>query len=192
MQKGYLGFLCHCYNCPSNSHQFSLTKELSESLFGPRSGMGTLASLILSQANLTPITPPCSVTNHTGTPGCPRSTATWLFTKGPFLNSIPLSSQENSVYIHAILFLEQFWKPQELKATTWRKLASSQWHRLPPEGTPGKKWEWDFFFSLLKPSLISSPPLNSTYPCRNPLSVLYYYRIETDTQTSPSPRLHRY
>lgn len=77
IQKGYLEFLCHCYNCASNAHQFELTKKLSES------GIETLASLTLSQATPSPITPPCSVTNGTGTTvlsttGCPRSTAALL------------------------------------------------------------------------------------------------------------------
>lgn len=70
--------------------------------------------------------------------------------RGPFFNIVLLSSQENSLSLHALPFPEQLWKPQELKATTWRKLAPSQWHRLSRRGHGGRSGKrGDFFFFLI-------------------------------------------
>lgn len=114
--------------------------------------MGTLASLILNQAILGPLTPPCSVTNHTGSmvlalqdvPG-PQQPF-WLFTRGPIFKYCPVVlTRKQSLYSchrlpRAVL------KTSGIQSYHMEEPGLLPVAQTDPEGTQWEKWERDFLF----------------------------------------------
>lgn len=148
--------------------------------------MGTLASLILNQAILGPLTPPCSVTNHTGSmvlalqdvPG-PQQPF-WLFTRGPIFKYCPVVlTRKQSLYsCHRLPW-------EVLKTSGIQSYHMEEPGLLWPGGDTVGKVGTSFFISLPMPSLTSSLPLISTYSCKNPLS----FSTVTESKQIPKPSL---